>query len=78
MKERNYEHLYYPDNWCYTRVELMGDLEKELLTNIAYLAEGMFDCEVHRNFGDAKEWKHKLRIATDKYYDFLYLDDEDD
>lgn len=48
------------------------DQEVELLTRIAYCAEGMFDCEINQNLGDAKDWKQQLKTATDKYYDFLF------
>lgn len=44
----------------------------EMLTQIAYCAEGMFDCEINKNLGDAKNWKHKLKEATDGYYDSLW------
>lgn len=46
--------------------------EHELLTQIAYCAEGMFDCEANQNNGDAQEWKRKLKEATDKYYNYLF------
>lgn len=46
--------------------------EKELLTQVAYCAEGMFDCEVNNNLGDAKDWKHQLHNAIDKYYEYLF------
>lgn len=45
----------------------IGELEQ-----IAYCAEGMFDCEVNENLGDAKDWKRQLKIATDEYYDHLF------
>lgn len=52
-------------------IETENDV-KELLEKIAYCAEGMFDCEVNQNLGDAKDWKRQLKIATDKYYDYQF------
>jgi len=52
----------------------MNDSDKaaELLLQIAYCAEGMFDCEIVENLGDAKDWKRQLQIATNEYHDFIY------
>jgi len=50
----------------------MDEFEKDLLTTIAYCAEGMFDCESNMNLGDAADWKHRLKIATDAYYEHLF------
>lgn len=56
----------------------MKDKEEDLLKQIAYLSEGMFDCEVNSNIGDAKEWKHKLHQATDNYYNYIFGAEEDE
>lgn len=53
-------------------------MENELLLQIAYCAEGMFDCEINNNLGDAEDWKRHLRIATDKYYDFIFNAEDED
>jgi len=50
---------------------VMCNDEKDLLTQIAYCAEWMFDCEIKNNIGEAEDWKRQLKIATNKYYDWL-------
>ena len=55
----------------------MSVIEREYLIQIAYLSEGMFGCEVNSNFGEAKQWKHKLKQATDNYYELIHGDAND-
>lgn len=56
--------------------------EYKLLKSIAYCALGMFQSENERNFGDAEEWKFRLKQEVDKYvekdYDFRFLLKEDE
>jgi len=54
------------------KIKVDDQKEKELLTQIAYCAEGMFDCEDHQNIGDAGDWKRKLKNHTDEYYNYLF------
>jgi hypothetical protein len=42
------------------------------LENIAYLVNCMLISEGDRNFGDAENWKHRLKQANEKYFDRTY------
>lgn len=57
--------------------DLIRKKEKELLTRIAYCAEGMFDSKRANNLGDAAEWERHLQNATDEYYEHLFSSDKD-
>lgn len=55
-----------------TKAHELDDLQLELLESIAYCAKGMFVAESERNFGDAKEWKFRLKQEVDKYSQEFY------
>ena len=52
----------------------LGVLSDEALEleNIAYIANCFFQSEAERNFGDAEEWKFRLKQAIEKYNDRIF------
>ena len=51
---------------------LISITQKELLDDIAYLAECMLESKNANNLGDAVEWERHLNNATDKYHEYLF------
>jgi hypothetical protein len=51
----------------------LSDNEYKLLYDIAYCATGMFEAENQSNFGDANEWKYRLKQCVDEYEEADYV-----
>ena len=52
----------------------LGELSDEAveLENIAYIASCFLQSESERNFGDAEEWKFRLKQAVEKYDERIF------
>ena len=52
----------------------LGALSDEAieLESIVYIASCFLQSESERNFGDAEEWKFKLKLAVEKYNNRIF------